>query len=145
MDVPDPVDVDVPDPVEVNIPDPIKDARGRLDAMRAGVWDGVKSDDADSGAADAVESLGDGRRLGYGVIDVMPIDPEFGWLPVWIAIADGEREGAIMATLSEGQAAAITERGEEPARHVLDLLRQRSFEADESAFDQLAVSHPIVF
>jgi hypothetical protein len=58
------------------------------------------------------------------VIKVMPVDLKFGWLPVWVAMADGEREGAILATLSENEATLITERGEYLAQHVLELLRK---------------------
>jgi hypothetical protein len=143
MDVPDPVDAGVPDPVEENVPDPVQDAQGRLEAMRAGVWDGVAAGDAESGASDAIGSLSDGRGLGYGVIAALPIDPTFGWLPIWVAISDGEREGAIMATLSQDEAAAVSERGDEPAHYALEQLRQLEFESGESGFDQLAVSHPI--
>lgn len=114
--------------------------------MRAGLFERITPEDADAGLVEAKAWLDGGvssRRLGSGLIKTMPIYEGGDWLPVWVAITDGERVGAVMVTLNGSAAAAGSDAGEDPSAHVLDRLRRTSISNAHSHFDQVALAHPI--
>jgi hypothetical protein len=113
--------------------------------MQAGTFDGVSPAEAAAGLTDARSWLEGARepRLGSGLIKAKPLNPGAEWLPVWVAITDGERAGAIMITLNGPAAAAGTAAGEDPAAHIVDRFRTESNSDQRSHFDQAALSHPI--
>jgi hypothetical protein len=130
----------------VEVPDPIREAQDRFATMQAGTFDRITSQDADAGLAEAqawLEGSISGRRLGSGMIKTMPLYEGGDWLPVWVAITDGDRIGAIMVTLNGSAAAAGSNAGMDPSAHVLDRLRRTSIPNEYSHFDQVALAHPI--
>jgi len=81
--------------------------------MAAGTFDRVTAEDAAAGMAAAQEWLSGGiggRRLGSGVLKEMPLYEGGDWLPVWIAITDGERSGAVLVTLNGSAAGGRSQR-----------------------------------
>jgi hypothetical protein len=132
----------------MDLPDPIQDAQDRFATMRAGVFDRITPEDAEAGLGEAQTWLQGGiggRRLGSGLIKAMPLYEGGDWLPVWVAIADGDRAGAIMVTLSGSATAAASNSGENPSAVALEHLRGMSILGEHSHFDQVALAHPINF
>jgi hypothetical protein len=114
--------------------------------MQVGTFDRVSQAEADAGLIEArswLEGGIGGRRLGSGLIKTLLLYEGGDWLPVWVAITDGERDGAIMITLNGSAAAAGSKAGEDPSAHVLDRLRRTSIPNEHSHFDQVALAHPI--
>ena len=127
----------------MGVPDPIQDAQDRFATMLAGAFDRVTPQDAEIGLAEARAWLEGGRRLGSGLVKTLPLYEGGDWLPVWVAITDGERVGAIMVTLNGSAAAAGSNAGEDPSAHVLDRFRRTSIRNEHGHFDQVALAHPI--
>jgi hypothetical protein len=101
----------------MDVLDPIRDAQDRFAAMQAGTFDRITPHDPEVGLAEARAWLEGGRRLGSGVIKTMPLYEGDDWLPVWVAITDGERVGAIMITLNGSAVAVASNAGENPSAH----------------------------
>jgi hypothetical protein len=130
----------------MEVPDPVRDAQDRFAAMAVGTFDRVTPDEAAAGLDEATEWLNGeiGRRkLGSGVIKEMPLYEGGDWLPVWVAITDGDRNGAVLVTLNGSAAAAGLNAGEDPVAHVLERVRRMGMQNDYSHFDQLALAHPL--
>jgi hypothetical protein len=128
------------------VPDPILEAQDRFAMMQAGSFDHITPQEAEVGLAEArtwLEGGLGGRRLGFGLIKTMPLYEGGDWLPVWAAITDGQRAGAILVTLNGSAAAAGSDAGEDPSAHVLDRLRTMLMPNLHSHFDQVALAHPI--
>lgn len=130
----------------MDVPDTVQEAQDRFASMAAGTFDRVSANEAAAGRAEALEWLGGGfggRRLGAGLIKELPLYEGGDWLPVWVAITDGDRFGAVLVTLNGSAAAAGRNAGEDPVAHVLDRLRQTAMQNPFSPFDQVALAHPI--
>lgn len=132
----------------MKVPDPVRDAQDRFAAMAAGTFDRVTPGEAAAGLAEAMGWLNGGiggRRLGSGAIKEMPLYEGGDWLPVWVAITDGERNGAVLVTLNGSAAAAGRNAGADPIAHVLDRVRRMGMQNEYSHFAQLALAHPLHF
>jgi hypothetical protein len=126
--------------------------------MREGSYEGVRHaesvtpEQAEAGLADAraawlrrVEGndpLGS-CQVGYGLIKTLPLSPRWGWLPLWVAITDGERSGAVLLRLRASQVAAARANGEDPSAHALRWLQQMPTTDQHAQFEQVALGHPL--
>jgi hypothetical protein len=126
--------------------DPVEECQQRLTRMRAGQFEGVTAEEATEGAEAAHMDLGvgwGGRRIGWGLIKAFDLYEGGDWQQAWFAISDGERYGAVLASLSGSEVAAARNRGEDPVDVLRERLRDMLIPNNIDHFAQVALSHPI--
>jgi hypothetical protein len=114
--------------------------------MLRGEFVDVTPEEAAQGVASAREYRTSGyspRQLGWGLIKAYPVGTGGDRLPCWVAITDGERDGAVLASIDGSHAAAASNRREDPVEVLMSRVRHMLIPNTGSHFDHVALAREL--